>query len=102
LTPSITQCHNNIRTVYYKNIMKYQIYFKARAIKNLKKISKEDAKKITAKIKEMENNLQGDVKKLTKHTHEYRLRVGDWRILFETEINKIVIYKIKHRRDAYR
>jgi len=50
----------------------------------------------------MENNLQGDVKKLTKHTHEYRLRVGDWRILFETEINKIVIYKIKHRRDAYR
>ncbi|MBT6562067.1 MAG: type II toxin-antitoxin system RelE/ParE family toxin [Candidatus Scalindua sp.] len=82
--------------------MKYQIYFKARAIKNLKKISKEDAKKITAKIKEMENNLQGDVKKLTKHTHEYRLRVGDWRILFETEINKIVIYKIKHRRDAYR
>ncbi len=82
--------------------MKYQIYFKAKAIKDLKKISKEEAKKIAAKIKEMENNLQGDVKKLTKHTYEYRLRVGDWRILFETEINKIVIYKIKHRRDAYR
>jgi mRNA interferase RelE/StbE len=82
--------------------MKYQIYFKAKAIKDLKKISKEDARKIAAKIEEMENNLQGDVKKLTNHTYEYRLRVGDWRILFETEINKIVIYKIKHRRDAYR
>lgn len=82
--------------------MKYQTFLKPKAIKNLKKISKEDAKKIAAKIKEMENDLQGDVKKLTKHTPEYRLRVGDWRILFEIEINKIVIYKIKHRKDAYR
>ncbi len=57
--------------------MKYQIFFKPKAIKDLKKISKEDAEKIAARIKEMENGLQGDVKKLTKHTHEYRLRVGD-------------------------
>ncbi len=82
--------------------MKYQTFLKPKAIKDLKKISKEDAKKITAKITEMENDLQGDVKKLTKHTPEYRLRVGDWRILFEIETNKIVIYKIKHRKDAYR
>ena len=82
--------------------MKYQTFLKSKAIKDLKKISKEDAKKIAAKIKEMENDLYGDVRKLTKHTPEYRLRVGDWRILFEIEINKIVIYKIKHRKDAYR
>ena len=82
--------------------MKYQTFLKPRAIKDLKKISKEDAKKIAAKITEMENDIQGDVKKLTKHTPEYRLRVGDWRILFEIEINKIVIYKINHRKDAYR
>jgi mRNA interferase RelE/StbE len=82
--------------------MKYKVYFKAKAIKDLSKISKNDAKKIIAKIEEMENDLQGDVKKLTNHTPEYRLRVGDWRILFETKIDKIIIYKIKHRKDAYR
>ncbi len=82
--------------------MKYQIFLKPRAIKDLKNISNADAKKIAAKIKEMENDLQGDVKKLTKHTPEYRLRVGNWRILFEIETNKIVIYTIKHRKDAYR
>ena len=68
--------------------MKYKIFFKAKAIKDLKKISKDDAKKIVAKIEAMENDLQGDVKKLTNHTPEYRLRVGDWRILFETEIDE--------------
>ncbi len=82
--------------------MKYQIFLKPRAIKDLKNISNADAKKIATKIKEMGNDLQGDVKKLTKHTPEYRLRVGNWRILFEIETNKIVIYTIKHRKDAYR
>ena len=42
--------------------MKYQIFFKTKAIKDLKKVSKEDAKKIAAKIKEIEDDLQGDVK----------------------------------------
>ncbi len=82
--------------------MEYKILFKAKAIKDLEKISKYDAKKILARIKGMENDLQGDVKKLTNHTPEFRLRVGDWRVLFETEIDKIVIYRIKHRKDAYR
>ncbi len=82
--------------------MRYKIFFKARAIKDLEKISKDDAKKIIARIKGMENDLQGDVKKLTNRTPEFRLRVGDWRVLFETEIDKIVIYRIKHRKDAYR
>ncbi len=44
--------------------MKYQIFLKPRAIKDLKNISNADAKKIATKIKEMENDLQGDVKKL--------------------------------------
>ncbi|MFX0197594.1 MAG: type II toxin-antitoxin system RelE/ParE family toxin [Candidatus Hodarchaeota archaeon] len=33
---------------------------------------------------------------------EYRLRVGDYRVLFETEKNKISIYRIRHRKDAYK
>ncbi len=58
--------------------MKYQIYFRAKAVKDLKKISKEDVRKIAAKIDEMGNDLQDDVKKLTNHTYEYRLRVGEY------------------------
>lgn len=38
----------------------------------------------------------------TSFTPEYRLRVGDWRVLFEVERDKIVIYRILHRREAYR
>ncbi|MGB3402466.1 MAG: type II toxin-antitoxin system RelE/ParE family toxin [Microcoleaceae cyanobacterium] len=49
----------------------------------------------------MQDNLQGDVKRLTNFTPEYRLRVGDYRILFEIEDQVIMIYRVKHRRNAY-
>ncbi len=49
----------------------------------------------------MKNGLSGDVKRLTNFSPEYRLRVGDYRVLFEVEDEKILIYRIKHRKDAY-
>lgn len=30
-----------------------------------------------------------------------RLRVGDYRVLFEIEEDVLVIYRVKHRKDAY-
>ena len=50
----------------------------------------------------LENGLKGDIKKLTDHWPEYRLRMGNWRALFEIEGDKIVVYRIRHRREAYR
>lgn len=82
--------------------MKYKIELKPRAIKDLKDIPKPEGKKITEKLKLLESGLQGDIKKLTNSTPEYRMRVGDWRILFEIEGEKIIIYRIRHRREAYR
>ena len=50
----------------------------------------------------MANNLAGDVKRLTNFTPEYRLRVGDYRVLFEVDGDKLIMYRILHRKDAYR
>ena len=57
---------------------------------------------VLARIEEMSKDLKGDVKRLTNFTPEYRLRVGDYRVLFEVEEKTIVIYRIRHRREAYR
>jgi len=82
--------------------MEYKIHFKPRAIKDCKSIDKKTLKLIFSKIELLSNNLQGDVKKLTNFTPEYRLRVGDYRVLFETEKNEIIIYRIMHRKEAFR
>ena len=44
---------------------------------------------------------RGDVNKLTNFTPEYRLRVGDYLILFEVEQQTIVIYRVRHRKESY-
>lgn len=82
--------------------MIYETEFKPRAVKDLKNFQKADVHRIILKIEEMSNDLTGDIKKLTNFTPEYRLRVGDYRILFEIEDDKIVIYRIKHRKEVYR
>lgn len=81
--------------------MNYIVELKPRAIKDCRHIDKKAVRIIFSKIESLSNNLQGDVKKLTNFTPEYRLRVGDYRVLFETEGNKIIIYRIRHRKEAY-
>jgi mRNA interferase RelE/StbE len=81
--------------------MKYAVDFKPRAVKDLARLSTVHQKRLLAKIETMADNLQGDVKKLTNFTPEFRLRVGDFRVLFEITGTRIVIYRVRHRREAY-
>ncbi len=81
---------------------RYTIELKPRALKDLRPISAADQRRIVGKIELLADNLAGDVKKLTDFTPEYRLRVGAWRVLFEIEGTRIVIYRIIRRDKAYR
>lgn len=81
--------------------MNYRVQFNPKAIKDFEKLPQNIQKRVNNKIMAMQNNLQGDIKKLTNYTPEYRLRVGDYRVLFEIEDDKLIIYRIKHRRNAY-
>jgi mRNA interferase RelE/StbE len=81
--------------------MTYDIDFKPRSLKDLKRLPKTAQRRIFEKIEELRDDLAGDVKKLTNFTPEYRLRVGKYRVLFEVEDNKVVIYRVVHRKDAY-
>ena len=60
----------------------------------------------TAKVIELlqENPRPDGARKLRSQEHAWRIRVGDYRILYEiNDSSKVVdIYRIKHRREAYR
>lgn len=46
-------------------------------------------------------DLAGDVKKLTAQEKKYRLRAGNFRVLFRLEEDVIVVYDVKDRKEAY-
>ena len=79
--------------------MECEIEFKPKAIKDLDSLQRDDARRIVERIKRMRNNLEGDVKHLTNFTPEYRLRVGDFRVLFELAGNRVtLIAEVNHDR----
>ncbi len=82
--------------------MRYEVEFTTKALKDLRKIQAEMQKRILEKVELMQLDLQGDVKHLTNFSPEYRLRVNDYRVLFEIEDQTLVIYRVLHRRETYR
>ena len=81
--------------------MNYDLEFKPRAVKDLGVLPKAAQRSVLAKIEGLRDNLAGDVKKLTDFAPEYRLRVGDYRVLFEVEESRVVVYRVVHRKAAY-
>ena len=82
--------------------MRYTVELKPRTIKDLKAITLTDRTRLLDGIENLENNLGGDVKRLTDFTPEFRLRVGNYRVLFEVDGQRVVVYRVPHRRDVYR
>ena len=82
----------------------YKILIKPSAIKELKRLPKEDIQRITSKIQSLskEPRPQGCDKLSTQE--RYRVRQGDYRIVYSIEDNKLIVYvvKIAHRRDVYK
>ena len=83
----------------------YKITFSKQAYKVLRKIPRDVSTKIGRKIKELalKPAKMRNVKKLTEHPG-YRLRIGDWRVLYivDEEERIIHIIKIKTRGEIYK
>jgi len=81
--------------------MDYDIHYHKDARATLQRMSPDIARRILRKIDHMRHDLAGDVKRLKQFVPNYRLRVGDWRVLFDVNGESIIIHDIKHRSQAY-
>jgi len=82
--------------------MTYRIELKPKAEKDLKGMSPPDRKRVVERLRWLEDDLRGDVKRLSNHFPEFRMRAGDRRALFEVASDRVIVYPILHRREAYR
>jgi mRNA interferase RelE/StbE len=80
------------------------ISYTKKALKFLEKITQTDAKRITEKIEQYAqdpDSLKNQVKKLTGVPF-YRLRVGDYRVVFDEQGIVLYIIKIDCRGNIYK
>jgi mRNA interferase RelE/StbE len=81
--------------------MKYRVTIQPSALRDLKEIPRNFADSILRKIERLEDGLPGSVKPLANLEYGYRLRLGDYRILFDVEGDLLTIERVLHRKHAY-
>jgi len=85
--------------------LKESVEFKKSAAKTLRKLSQSVQKRIIDKLSEIENSPPPSVEtKLKGNNPFHRIRVGDYRIIYEiqNDILVILVIKIGHRKDIYK
>jgi len=79
----------------------YNLDWKENAIKQLEKLDPSISRRIFKAVEDLAlDPFSKDIKKL-KGLSDFRLRVGDYRIIFSISQNTITILKIGHRSHIY-
>ena len=83
---------------------KYKIQIKPSAVKELEKLPKKDIQKIINKIQSLSSEPRPSNCEKLSGDEKYRVRQGNYRIVYSIEDDKLIIFiiKIGHRRDVYK
>ncbi|MDP2637947.1 MAG: type II toxin-antitoxin system RelE/ParE family toxin [Candidatus Levybacteria bacterium] len=83
--------------------MAYKLLYTKSAAKDIQKLDTVVRKRLKSKLETYAKNPLFYAKKLTDSSlGTYRWRIGNYRIIFDIDINTIVILRVRHRREIYR
>lgn len=84
--------------------MTYTILIERYALKQIMKLDKKDIPLIKTAIASLANNPRPHGYKKLKGEEAYRIRVGDYRIIYEIDDGRIIVsvVSVGHRKDIYK
>ncbi|RNI19871.1 type II toxin-antitoxin system RelE family toxin [Flexivirga caeni] len=85
--------------------MKYRVQFAPAAARQLRNLDKQAQRRIQAVVELLADDPRpAGVKKLTGGDGEWRVRTGDYRVIYEVhdDILLVLVLSLGHRRDIYR
>jgi mRNA interferase RelE/StbE len=82
----------------------YKVEVPSKVAKTLKKLPKKDAQAIVATLESLENDPRPPAAIRLTNRDEWRVRVGNYRIVYliEDERLVVVVVRVGHRKDIYR
>jgi mRNA interferase RelE/StbE len=81
----------------------YKVILTKRALKDLESLTEEIKMRIIGKLREYSHNPFNYCTKLSDpRIGTYRFRIGDFRIIFDIDDDKLVILRIGHRKEIYK
>jgi len=85
--------------------MRYTLEFTASAAREFRALDRHTQRRISTKVSELaEDPFPAGVRKFQGEEDHWRIRVGDYRVIYRVEKRRvvIVIVRIGHRREVYR
>ena len=75
-----------------------------RARRDLRSLEPEVARRVLQALERLAATGHGDVRRMRGRGLVWRLRVGDWRVMFSYELRErtVSVLSVHHRREAYR
>jgi len=83
----------------------YELYVERRAERGLRRLSKHDFVRVVAGIKGLaENPRPAGCRKIAESASDWRIRVGDYRIIYQVDdkAKAVRVMHVRHRSEAYR
>ena len=82
----------------------YSLEIKRSAARELEQVPLKDRRRIVARIRALAHDPRPPGAEKLSGQERYRIRQGDYRILYEIEhqILRVMVVKLGHRRDVYR
>lgn len=83
----------------------FEIQWRASTQKDLRKLPQQEVARIVAAVEQLaEEPRPHGSEKLTGSEHTYRIRIGDYRVVYEvlTERKIVEVQRVRHRKDVYR
>jgi mRNA interferase RelE/StbE len=72
--------------------------------KHFAKLDPQIQQRIVSKVEEVDRQLRTWRHERLQGRPEYKLRVGDWRVLYDFDLvaNRLLLLTVRHRREVYR
>ena len=83
----------------------FEVIIQPSAYKELRSLPSEFQRRIFQKIESLATKaIPRDAVKLKDRDRIYRIRVGNYRIIYEIDMfnKKVTVFRIRHRKDAYK
>ena len=83
----------------------YNVFYTSNAARQFRRLAQDLRPRIERAVEGLASNPRTPhTEKLEGYPNAYRLRVGDYRVLFtiDDRTKTVAIYRIRHRREAYR
>ncbi|MBI4337558.1 MAG: type II toxin-antitoxin system RelE/ParE family toxin [Chloroflexi bacterium] len=83
----------------------YEVYVERAAQRDLRRLPPEEFQRVVAVIRALaENPRPPGCRKLSGSENDWRLRIGDRRVLYEVDdsAQAVRVMRVRHRREAYR